>query len=1024
MRRQILRGPALSGKTERLMAAMAEAHREDPTSYTFIAPTPEEAESFAERFARALKGPVPAGNFVTLSKVAEDLHRLAHPGEVLLSRGVVNLLAADAFSDLPADELGVFSPLRSSATFARSAAEAAWDLAIRGEAEIADLLASEEALNLARAVRRGVERVRGRGVFDLADAYRGFDPAGAMEELRNRYGTRLFADGIADLPGAEMGFLLRLLPLFEEATITLDPALWSRGGLEEFLALLAEGGFEEIECRPRDEPLSKGLDSFLLEGPPHPASDLRGLVSVESHPDPEAETFALCREAKRLISEGLRPEDISIVVADPATRGREILRALQDAGVPARLLAGESLLEKKTVQVLLLPFRAAASGYPPELILTLLDGSLPTSPRELEALASAAGLLLLPAGDLASARRGWIAALAEHQSALREMERVLAADETVLEGEVAAAARRAESCALVMSRSEELFDRLASMEAAIDGSGLAAVASELGRLIELLRPRLSDSDGDVPALDGFEEAVTRTALTLEALGRADLPLDRLLSILVAALGVPAWAGSARSGAVEILSPALSSKRYRRVKFVAGFNDGLFPSRSANPLYQLNDLSSGRGERNLHLRNDRIERYWLRKAIASSSRTVVTYPRASREGAPLVPSLWLERMAGVSPAAEAEEEPSKSPPILSRRHLRVEYARALAGGGRLEVPADLLGEVDPLRLRAGEPPFQWRIEDPGVSSTLVGRSFSYSKLRDYRSCPFRFFLTRALGIEEPAPGSLELTPLERGTAYHAVLRAVGGEAPPGADRREGGGEDLVRGEVERTAARFLADEKVRRMEAVRRRIVGAVASDLLGYLRFEAEDPVRAAVGRRRMAEVPFSLELSRMGELLPRSAERYGDLTFRGRIDRIDLSAPGKKGEIEVVLSDYKSSTSGAEWEQLQLYSLALLALGLPEVPARPGSMRALFRIVRRPGISRVLEVHAGEGRMVRQRSKPDPTFAEVDGELREALDGIFQGREFRRAAEVEGSMGGCWGCPFEVEPCAIAAWMAGEGSR
>ena len=75
----------------------------------------------------------------------------------------MNLLAADAFSDLPADELGVFAPLRSSAAFARSAAEAAWDLAIRGEAEIADLLASEEALNLARAVRRGVERVRGGG---------------------------------------------------------------------------------------------------------------------------------------------------------------------------------------------------------------------------------------------------------------------------------------------------------------------------------------------------------------------------------------------------------------------------------------------------------------------------------------------------------------------------------------------------------------------------------------------------------------------------------------------------------------------------------------------------------------------------------------------------------------------------------------------------------------------------------------------------------------------------------------------
>lgn len=1019
MRIQILRGPALSGKTERLMAAMAEAHREDPTSYTFIAPSPEEAASFAERFSRAVKGPVPAGNFVTLSKVAEDLHRLAHPGEVLLSRGVVNLLAADAFSDLPDEELGVFAPLRASPAFARSAAEAAWDLAIRGDAEMADLLASEEALNLARAVRRCVERVRGRGVFDLADACRGFDPEGARGYLRERYGTRLFADGLADLPGAEMGFLSRLMPLFEDATITLDPALWSRGGLEEFLALLAERGFEEIECHPRDEPLSKALDSFLLDGPPLTASDLRGLVSVASHSDPEAETLAICREAKRLISEGLRPEDISIVVADPSTRGREFLRALSAGGVPARLLAGENLLETKIVQLLLLPFRAAAAGYPPEMILALLDGCLPASPRDLEAVASAAGLLLLPAGDLSAKRRGWMEALAEHQSALQEKGRLLAADETVLDGEVAAAARRAELCATIMIRSEELFDRLARMEAAIDGSGLEGIASELRRMIELLEPGLADLEEERLALDRFEEALTRTALALSALGRGELPLDRLLSILANALSDPAWSGSAQPGAVEILSPALSSRRYRRVKFVAGFNDGHFPSRSANPLYQLSDFSAGKGEKNLHQRSDKVERSRLRKAIAASSRVVVSYPRASREGAPLVPSLWLFRMAGLGPLeGEAGPGPKDPPAILSRRDLRVEYALALARGERLEVPKELLQEVEPLRLRAEMDRFRWRIDDPEICRVLFGRSFSYSKLREYRSCPFRFFLIRGLGIEEPTAERFELTPLERGTAYHAILRAVGGG--------DGGGEEAVREEAERTAARFLADQKVRTVEAVRRRIVGAVASEVLGYLIFEAEDPVRASVGRRRMTEVPFSLQLRRMGDLLPRSSSEYGDLTFRGRIDRIDLDAPGKKRRIDVVLSDYKSSDSGAEWEQLQLYSLALLALGLPDVPAEPGSMRAIFRIVRRPGISRILEVSADEGRMVRQRSKPNPTFDEVDGDLLEALDGIFKGSgEFRRGADREGSKKGCWGCPFEAEPCAIAAWLEEEeGSR
>jgi len=1040
---KVLRGPALSGKTERLAAEMMIAHLEDPLSYTFIGSSAEFAANFGERFARCVNGPVPGGNFLALDKMAADLHRFAHPERLYLSRGVMNLLVAESLHDLGDEELGAFAPLRSSAALAHHAAEAVWDLLTRGEVKATELLGSDEALALAAGVKRRIDGVRERGHFDLSDAYLNFEPDEVRSYVRERYGTRLFADGLADLDGAEMIFLSWLLPLFKEGVMTLDPALWDPKGLKEFLAFLEEGGIEVdyLECRPENEPLSMGLDSFLRDGPPGPGSDLRDLVSVVGHPETETETLAICRETKKLIvEEGLGPGDISIVVGDLGMRGRELLRALRGRGVPARLEEEESLLESKAVQLLLLPFRAATSGYPPELILSLLDhgfgGDLKASSRDLERIAASAGLLLLsPQSDLLAARRNWVSRLDEHLSSLRNKRRLLSADETVLDMELVTVDREAELCMELLSRSEELFGALDGVEDAKRRGGLEEWEAEFRRWTDLLEARLSSLPGledEKFALRRFREVLLRMVLVMEGLGRRDLSLDRFIALLRTPLSAETRRSvSSKSDVVEILSPALAQHRYRKVKFVAGFSDGLFPKRAANPLYKLNEFSSEgeSGSLNLYQRRAWEERARLRGTICTSSRVVVSYPRASREGEPLVPSLWLYRMAGLSPLAEkggeeveeVESIPAAPPTPMSTKELKVDYGLFLSRGGRLAVPEEYLPEVEPLGRFADESRFSWRIDDPDICRSLVGRNFSYSKLRDFKSCPFKFFLKRAMGIEEPRMESLDLSPLERGLAYHGVLKSLYDEAQkegrtPSDPMMEGSVEE----EVERMVARFVADQKIRAREAVRRSMVRAIASDILGYLSFEASDPAKACIGARVITELPFSIELGRMKKVLPLSGEKYADLVFRGRIDRIDLSVQQKKGELDLVVSDYKSSGSNAEWEQLRLYSLALLALENPEIPASPESMRAFFRTIRKPGISKVLEVHPEEERMVQQRSRPkcEPGFSDVDLELLDVLDSIFEAREFERADLLEEAKGGCYLCPFKMGPCT----MTGEG--
>jgi ATP-dependent helicase/nuclease subunit B len=1039
---KVLRGPALSGKTERLAAEIMVAHQEDPLSYTFLGPSAEQAANFGERFARRVNGPVPSGNFLSLDKMAGDLHRFAHPDETYLSRGVMGLLVAESLYEMTDEELGVFAPLRGSAAFAQNAAEAVWELSMRGEAEMADHLGSDEALALAAGVKMRIDGVRERGLFDLSDAYRNFEPEVVRGYVRERYGTRLFADGIADLHGAEMIFLSRLLPLFEEGVLTLDPTLWDPSGLEEFLGLLEEAGVEVdyLDCRPENEPLSTGLDSFLRDGPPSPGSDLGGLVSVVSHPDPETETLAICRETKKLIvEEGLKPGDISIVVGDPDTSGRELLRALSHAGVPARLEEEESLLESKLVQLLLLPFRAATSGYPPELILALIDhgigGNLLASSRDLERIATSAGLLLLsPQSNLNAARRNWRERLDEHLSALQDKRLLLSADETVLDMEIDAVDREVELCMELLSRSEELFGALEGLEYAKRRGGLEEWSNEFRRWIDLLETRLSSLSGmedERFALRRFLEVLLRMVLVMEGLGRRDLSLDRFLSFLQTPLSAEARRSvSSKSDVVEILSPALSQYRYRRVKFVAGFSDGLFPKRAANPLYQLNEFSPEGESRsqNYYQRRGWEERSRLRRGICTSNRAVVSYPRASREGEPLVPTLWLYRMAGLKHQAEEEKVkdevepiPTAPPTPMSRRELKVEYGLFLARGGRLVVPVELLPEVEPLGRWMDESRFSWRIDDFEVCRSLMGKNFSYSKLRDFKSCPFKFFLKRAMGIEEPVQECLDLSPLERGLAYHGVLKSLyDGAQKDGRSPSEFAMVDFVEDEVERMVARFVADQKIRAREAVRKSMVRSISSEILGYLDFEASDPIKACIGARVITELPFSIELGRMKKVLPLSGEKYSDLVFRGRIDRIDIEVPQKKGHLDLVVSDYKSSGSSAEWEQLWLYSLVLLALESPEIPALPESMRAFFRTIRKPGISKVLEVHPREGRMVQQRSRPkcEPGFSDVDLELREVLDSIFDGREFKRADQLEEAKGSCYLCPFKAGPCS----MTGEG--
>ena len=179
--------------------------------------------------------------------------------------------------------------------------------------------------------------------------------------------------------------------------------------------------------------------------------------------------------------------------------------------------------------------------------------------------------------------------------------------------------------------------------------------------------------------------------------------------------------------------------------------------------------------------------------------------------------------------------------------------------------------------------------------VLTRDLTPSALADYAVCPYRFFLSRVLGIRarsEPEQ-TLELAPLQRGNLVHDILDELV--------------QEYLAGEAGWAAFLSRADEPLRAIMARQftqlpagvtglpltwRLIRDQVAAELHAYLDGE-RDHAAAESGWQ-----PLATERTFRGVPIP-AGECV--LTFSGRIDRLDRSATG----LRVV--DYKTGAAARE---------------------------------------------------------------------------------------------------------------------
>jgi ATP-dependent helicase/nuclease subunit B len=230
----------------------------------------------------------------------------------------------------------------------------------------------------------------------------------------------------------------------------------------------------------------------------------------------------------------------------------------------------------------------------------------------------------------------------------------------------------------------------------------------------------------------------------------------------------------------------------------------------------------------------------------------------------------------------------------------------------------------------------RLADPDALHWISQRialpvhQVSASRIEEYAKCPYLFFLRRIMNLdpwEEQGPAQ-GMSPLERGSAIHSILedflsRNPGkplGEASP---------------EIHRAALAELASKYLERSRpAGVPDLLWEIERDSLllvldTWLTYERNRHLEGLIPLR--FEQPFG-EMS-SGQSVPplriRAAEFVFD--FRGRIDRIDLSADGKRGRV----IDYKTGPLPASMKtrkrtplmsgeriQLVIYREALVVLG------------------------------------------------------------------------------------------------------
>jgi len=700
----------------------------------------------------------------------------------------------------------------------------------------------------------------------------------------------VFLYGLDDLTPNQLS-LIGGLTAVADVTVAL-PYEQGHTALEDRNAPLLESleqiGIDSVGETPAnpgntDSPLLFQLERGFGASEPERHSIDASLIFLRSAGE-RGEAEAIAGEVARLLADACEPEQIAIVVRDPARRGPLIASVLESYGVPTAL---EAEVPASTTSV---------GGS----LIALLEAVLGTgrAPDLLRYLRGPSGI--------SSGRVDWF-------------ERGLRRDRV----QTAAAALR-----LWEEKYEEPLEAVARLR---ESAGRPAdLTAEVGALAATMGSRV----------DSELEARTAAAIAIAMSERAELeglaPLPEALARALAGIRVRVWSGPVEDR-VRIADPRqVRAARFDNV-FVASLQDGEFPRGAAHTDPFLSERQ--RASLGLQPRHDSTaeERYLFHVCLALPKRRLfLSYRDSDENGAAEAPSPFLEDVKRMLEPSEGEIRGRGLAEVvhgIAEAPSETELARAIAARGPADEADQLLqiagaeGAIaDRIRNRlanAGRSEAASRapgpLSNPAVIAAL-GEVHAYggTTLEGFDVCSYRWFVSHELA---PQPLDPPPDPLVQGGIVHAVLYSLyeerpGGDALPGPgslDAWIARGRELVEEVAE---ARELGQHPAER--AMLARVEGLLA-------RFLGEEASREPAGFEPwLLEAEFS-----ESEEVERPALEIDGWRLHGAIDRVDRAADGRALVLDYKLSSKVSPRVKLKEEaklQLQLYLLAVAELWGAEI--------------------------------------------------------------------------------------------------
>jgi hypothetical protein len=591
----------------------------------------------------------------------------------------------------------------------------------------------------------------------------------------------LFVHGFADATGAA-GDLLAALARYLDARVLLPAPADGDAGFGARLRERLEG------AAGRARPL--------------PAASAPAELAQIAEATPALEARALAAAALEAIGDGVRAEEIGIVLREPARARAALARELDRLGVPFSASAASGPLAPEGHRArALLALLERRGDLPADAALELLDGApeLPPAQRAATRLAlRALGCARLD--EAMSLDRGGLELHRERGYPLPVRAGVEDDDDAG-----ARAPRRRLPLAVLLAA----LDRLGALLAAAESWPATAVWADHSRALD----RLLAAAGD-----GAPAAILRNAAWsfADALP-PDLELDarEMRQLLAGAWSEVArlpWGGA--GGGVQILSVTEARGRTFGRLLLAGLVRGHFPRAVAEEALFPDALRLRLRELLPDLPVKREghdeERFLFSQLLGAAPRVLLARATHDADGRPLPPSPLLEALARTREIPDAAIPRAAPAPALDRA-----VAAALVGGADAVGPqlAAALDEgrrrfhpaarFDPAAAAAARQRILVEYDTDTTTAAGLRRAFELgpyfgfgspdagdgalaaTTLESHARCGWQAFLTRTLKLEalpEPLGALPGIDPLLLGSAVHDALARLFGPGDPAAPRR--------------------------------------------------------------------------------------------------------------------------------------------------------------------------------------------------------------------------------------------------